>query len=303
MSSVSPAPAPPPSRASSAKGSVVRRKVALIVPCHNEAAALPHLKLAIDRLRWALVEQFDLAVLLIDDGSTDDTASAMNELFGQCDGATIHRHEVRRGIASAIATGIGHADAEIVASIDADCTYDPLILEPMLRLLTGDVDLVVASPYHPDGGVESVPAWRLHMSRGASRLYRVLMRNKLYTYTSCVRVAWRDSIVDLSVGNPGFVGIVELLWNLDRRGGRIVEHPAILKTRRVGQSKMRVAQATLAHLGLLARAASTRLFARPCRRKPRGRPSNGVAAGDCAPGSLDERVASPRPAKLFSNEP
>ena len=105
------------------------------------------------------------------------------------------RHEANRGLAAAIPTGLAETQAEIVASLDADCTYDPLQLVPMLRLLAPDVDLVVASPYHPRGTVEGVAAWRLALSRLASRLYRCVMRNKLHTYTSCVRV-YRRSVGD-----------------------------------------------------------------------------------------------------------
>ena len=161
------------------------------MPCHNEAEAIPDLKLGMERLRSALQRRFDLQWLLVDDGSTDDTPSLMRELSRECDDVTVLCHDRCQGIAAAINTGLQHTTAEIVASLDADCTYDPLILEPMLQLLTREVDMVVASPYHPRGGVEGVPAWRLQLSQGASRIYGLLMRNKLHTYTSCVRVGWR----------------------------------------------------------------------------------------------------------------
>jgi dolichol-phosphate mannosyltransferase len=130
----------------------------------------------------------------------------------------------------------------------------------MLPLLTESVDLVVASPYHPAGGVVGVPRWRLAISRLASRLYRLVMHNSLHTYTSCVRLYRRSSVADLTLESNGFVGIVELVWQLDRRGGKIVEAPAVLRVRQTGQSKMRVARATLAHLRLLTQAAWQRLL-------------------------------------------
>lgn len=235
-------------------------KLSLIVPCHNEAPSLIGLKAALDRLQSELSNQAQLHLLLIDDGSTDGTAELMRDVFKANDNATIVHHSSRQGIAAAIATGLAHTDAEIAASIDADCTYDPTVLAPMLQLLHDDVDLVVASPYHPHGGVEGVAPWRLAISRMASRLYRLVMRNKLHTYTSCVRVYRRRSVVDLPVRSRGFVGIVELLWHLDRRGGKIVEYPAVLRTRKTGQSKMRVFRATLAHLRLLSLAALIRMF-------------------------------------------
>ena len=48
---------------------------------------------------------------------------------------------------------LSQAAAEIVASIDADCTYEPIQLRSLLALLADDVDMVVASPYHPAGSV------------------------------------------------------------------------------------------------------------------------------------------------------
>src|SRR2546423_5300424 len=110
--------------------------------------------------------------------------------------------------------------AEIVASLDADCTYDPQQLASLLARLADDIDLVVASPYHPAGSVVGVPSWRLALSRLASRLYGLVMSNKLYTYSSCVRVYRRSSVIDLPPVQDGFAGIVELLWQLDRHGGR-----------------------------------------------------------------------------------
>ena len=157
-----------------------------------------------------------------------------------------------RGIAAAISTGPAtRAGRDRRLDRRHDCTYDPLQLVPMLRLFEQDVDAVVASPYHPAGSVVGVPAWRLGLSKLASRLYRGVFRNKLNTYTSCVRVYRRSSVVNLPLRNGGFVGVVELLWQLDRRGGKIVEHPATLTVRKTGHSKMRVARTTLLHLRLL----------------------------------------------------
>ena len=94
--------------------------------------------------------------------------------------------------------------------------------------MTDDVDMVVASPYHPRGKVVGVPPgdW---LSRGWRRgCIGLVMRNKLHTYTSCVRVYRKSAVVDLPVSHGGFVGVVELLWQLDRRGGTIAECPAVL---------------------------------------------------------------------------
>jgi len=211
-------------------------------------------------LKRGLAGKYELEFLLVDDGSTDETWSLLHDVFRGRPDVQLLQHETNRGLAAAIATGLARSQAEIVASLDADCTYHPRQLASMLPLLTDDVDLVVASPYHPRGDVVGVPAWRLWFSRLASRLYGTVMRNKLHTYTSCVRVYRRSAVIDLPIRHRGFVGVVELVWQLDRRGGRIVECPARLTVRKTGQSKMRIARTAIAHLGLLAQAAWLQVF-------------------------------------------
>jgi len=236
--------------------------VSIIVPCHNEADSLENLATGLVRLRAALCGRYEVEYLLVDDGSRDATWSRMKEVFGGWKDVRLLRHELNRGIAAAIQTGLREGKSEIAASLDADCTYDPLQLEAMLQRMDYGVDMVVASPYHPRGRVEGVPRWRLALSYLASRLYRLVLCNKLHTYTSCVRVYRRSAVVDLPAEHGGFVGIVELLWQLDRRGGAIIESPALLTVRRHGQSKMRIAREIAGHLRLLATAAWARLLRR-----------------------------------------
>jgi glycosyltransferase involved in cell wall biosynthesis len=170
------------------------------------------------------------------------------------------RHETNQGVAAGILTGLRAARAEIVCSMDCDCTYDPHELKNMLPLLTGDVDLVTASPYHREGGVRNVPDWRLFLSKGASWLYRRALRSKLATYTSCFRVYRRSAVVDLPLEEKGFLGVAEMLGRLDLAGGKIVEYPAVLEVRLFGISKMKTARTIAGHLKLLSRLSRIRLF-------------------------------------------
>jgi dolichol-phosphate mannosyltransferase len=236
-------------------------ELAVIVPCYNEAEGVAHLQAGLDRLRSALEGETRLELLLVDDGSSDDTLARLHQHFGGDSACAILHHPVNRGIAAAIATGLAHARAEVAASLDADCTYDCLQIVPMARLLVEGVDLVVASPYHPQGRVLGVPRWRLRLSQAASRIYRAILRNKLHTYTSCVRVYRRDSVVALPLSDGGFAGIVELVCRLDCGGGKIVEYPAVLTVRTTGQSKMRIARTIAAHLRMMSWAGWLRWFA------------------------------------------
>jgi hypothetical protein len=91
-----------------------------------------------------------------------------------------------------------------------------------------------------------------------SRLYRLVLRQQLATYTSCFRVYRRAAVVGLPVKAPGFLGVAEMLGLLDLAGGTIVECPAALEVRLLGRSKMKIGKTMAGHLRLLARLAAAR---------------------------------------------
>lgn len=225
--------------------------VTIIVPCFNEESGCENFHANVVRLRKHLDQKYNLMLVLVDDGSSDGTLNKLKELFGNDRSCTIVSHGENRGVGAAIMTGIQHASTEIVCSMDFDCSYDPQQFTQMIPLLGDDVDIVTASPYHPDGLVRNVPKWRLALSKAASVMYGCLLDSKLFTYTSCFRVYRRRSVANIKLSNDGFVGVVELLWEVDRSGGKIVECPATLGVREYGQSKMRTMQVMFGHLGLM----------------------------------------------------
>jgi exopolysaccharide biosynthesis WecB/TagA/CpsF family protein len=240
-------------------GTTSKTPVTVVVPCCNEEPGIPVLWENLSRLASDLADRHELEFVFVDDGSRDATFSLLSRVTAGKPRYRVVQHERNQGVAAAIMTGLRAARTEIVCSIDADCTYDPRQLKQLLPLLTDGVALVTASPYHPQGRVCQVPRWRLAISRGASFLYRCVLRQKLCTYTSCFRVYRRSTVAGIQLDNPGFVGIAELLWRLDQRGARIAECPAVLDMRRCGQSKIRLVRTIAGHLRLLYRAMWSRL--------------------------------------------
>ena len=116
-------------------------------------------------------------------------------------------------------------------------------------------DVVTASPYHPDGAVKNVPEWRLFLSKTLSRVYRLLLRRRVYTWTACFRVYRRNAVLHLPQDAHGQLGGPQEPRIVLRRGGVVVEHPCTLEARLLGFSKMRVLRVVAGHLGLLARVA------------------------------------------------
>jgi polysaccharide deacetylase family protein (PEP-CTERM system associated) len=258
---------PPMLRPTLASIDIIHRKpVTVVVPLYNEEETIGYLANTLDRVRKAFESGYETAFILVDDGSKDATWAKAQAALGARGDVRLLQHDRNQGVAAAIMTGLRAATTGIVCSIDADCSYDPLVLLKMIPKLVEGVDLVTASPYHPEGGVSNVPGWRLFLSKGASRLYRRVFHNRLHTYTSCVRVYRRDVVKDIPVEHGNFLGVVELLGRLDQAGSRIVEHPALLETRVLGRSKMKTARTIIGHLNLMTRFALGRMKPPP---KPR----------------------------------
>jgi len=251
-------------KVASSQETIVKRKsqnenISIVIPCYNEAEALPYLANTLKSVETELIENgYQPNFIFVDDKSTDGTLDLLNKFFVTRENFEIIEHDTNRGVAAGIMTGICAAKTEIVCSMDCDCTYDPHELLNMLPLLSKNVDMVTASPYHKNGGVRNVPGWRLFLSRGASFLYRRVLRSKLDTYTSCFRVYRRSSVLGMKLNESGFLGVAEMLGRLDLDGGRIVEYPAVLEVRLFGASKMKTAKTIFGHLKLLSHLAKIR---------------------------------------------
>ena len=238
------------------------KPLTVIVPCYNEAESLRYLANTLERVRQALADDYEVKYLIVEDGSADETWPVLEATFRGAPHVALVRHPHNLGVAAAIMTGLRRADTELVASMDCDCTYDPLGLPQLLAKLVPGVDMVTASPYHPEGRVRNVPRWRLGLSKSAAWMYRRIVGHQLYTYTSCFRAYRRTSVAGINLAHGGFLGVAELVAKLDLIGGRIVEHPATLEVRMLGRSKMKTVRTVFGHLGLMSRLARMRLKAR-----------------------------------------
>ncbi len=233
-------------------------ELSIVIPCYNEEASLSYLNKTLANFstasRGSLLPNF----IFVDDGSHDTTWDKLNAYFADRSDCKLVRHAKNEGIAAAIITGFKNSTSDIVAVLDADCTFNPIQLIEMVPMLSDEVAAVAASPLHSQGSLANVPGWRLLLSRGAAFLYRSVLHHKFTSYTSCFRVYRRSAVADISVSNYGFCGVTEILARLDLAGYRIVECPAELETRLLGQSKINLFKTIGGHLHLIARLAAAR---------------------------------------------
>ncbi|MER8800046.1 glycosyltransferase family 2 protein [Mesorhizobium sp. M0954] len=97
-------------------------EISIVIPCRNEAANLP---LLLDEIGTAMAGR-DFEVIVVDDGSTDDTPSVLAAEAALRRFPLRHlRHEKSAGQSLSVRSGAWAARGDIVATIDGDGQNDP----------------------------------------------------------------------------------------------------------------------------------------------------------------------------------
>lgn len=229
-------------------------RLSIIIPCYNEEEALPQLFEKLRSLEKQITDLPEMAVefVFVDDGSSDNTFAMLNEQASGMKETKVVRHEVNRNLGAAMKTGAESAGkCDWLVFLDSDCTYEPALVLKLLARAREGFDIVTASPYHPGGAVEGVPAWRLFLSTSLSRVYRLLLRSDLYTFTAMVRVVRRDIWPVITNERDDFSFVTMILIKALQAGYRVGEVPAVLHQRKYGQSKMRVARTIRSHINII----------------------------------------------------
>ena len=189
----------------------------LILPCRDEAAALPDLIARVP-------DGFD--VIVVDNGSTDGTA----EVAARCGARVVH--EPRPGYGAAVESGVRAARAEWVAVIDGDGSLDPREVPELLALVRdGEATMAVGRRRAVGRG-----AWPWHARAGnAAVLWWLRRRTGLAVRDIApVRVCRREDLLALDVRDRRFGYPVELLVRAQQTGWVLREVDVTYRPRAAG---------------------------------------------------------------------
>lgn len=240
----------------------MKNKLFVVLPAYNESSAVAPL---LERLAAASLSR-PLRVVLVDDGSLDDTAGVARGFASKLD-LTLLSHGRNRGMAEAIRTGMTHAlahasDEDSVATMDADNSHPPEILPLLENKLAEGFDAVVASRYAAGGAEIGLSAHRKVLSRTCSRFLGALLPIPgISDYTSGYRLYRASALRRLQSATSGrffdedsFACTAEILLALDRLGARFAEAPLELRyDLKKSESKMKVPQTVLRYFSLARR--------------------------------------------------
>ena len=118
----------------------MEKLISVIIPCYNSEK---HIRKCIDSV---LSQNYrSLEVIIIDDGSTDNTA-AMLDAYAQSDRRVVLLHQPNAGAGAAINTAIGLVRGELMAFVDHDDWLEPSMYERLYAAMTeADADMAVSN--------------------------------------------------------------------------------------------------------------------------------------------------------------
>lgn len=115
-------------------------KLSIIIPLYNEEESLKQLHQEIDAV--SKEHQLDLQIIMIDDGSTDQSWQVVEQLAEKDDRVQGIRFRTNFGKAAALTAGMHAAEGELLMMMDADLQDDPQEIPAMLKQIDAGYDVV-----------------------------------------------------------------------------------------------------------------------------------------------------------------
>ncbi len=201
--------------------------VSIVVPVKNEAGNVAAL---VDEIAAALnATAFEL--IYVNDGSTDGTDAELTALMASRPWLRQIRHVQSCGQSAAVRTGVTHARAPVIATLDGDGQNDPAFIPQMLRTLADGAPGMGLVAGQRVGRKDT--GFKKFQSRVANGVRSFVLRDSTRD-TGCGLKAFRRDVV---LALPYFDGLHRFLPALVRRDGYTIGYVDVIdRSRRAGTS-------------------------------------------------------------------
>jgi dolichol-phosphate mannosyltransferase len=204
-------------------------ELTVVLPAINEA---DNLSLVLPKLHDICRPIGPYEILVVDGGSTDDTAARAAR-----HGAQVHVQK-ERGYGNALKEAFALARGRYVVTMDADYSHDPTFIRDLYEARDRGA-VVVASRYCP-GGSSDVSGLRSALSRILNAVFRRVLAIPIRDMSSGFRLYRRDALREVEITRRNFDALEEVLIKIVGMGHPVIEIPFTYKARQEGVSKARV---------------------------------------------------------------
>jgi dolichol-phosphate mannosyltransferase len=223
-------------------------QLALVIPTLREAE---NIRVVLDRVRASL-DPLGMAyeILIVDDDSRDGIEAIVAEITAEDPRVRLLVRKGERGLGGAVLHGWKHTDADVLGVIDADLQHPPELLPRLWQALDAGSDVVLASRYAPQGGLDNWHPARHLLSRAAIWMTYPLQKKSIRVQDPMAGffMVRRSCLREVELHNKGFKILLEIL--VRGKVNSVTEVPFTFGPRRAGTSKANLAVG-LDYFGLL----------------------------------------------------
>ena len=184
-------------------------KVFIAIPTYNEAKNIGQL------LEDIFAHLPEVSVLVVDDGSPDNTTLAVKEKMRKFKNIYLFERSGKLGFASAYLTAfreiINHHQADLLITMDADFSHNPSYL-PILISAVETCDMVIGSRYTKEGGIKNWSMVRRILSRAGNFYARMVTGLPVKDMTAgflCLRISFLKKIPWQDMRAQGYAWLME----------------------------------------------------------------------------------------------
>jgi len=196
-------------------------KLSIIIPVYNEARFISTVieKVKSVKLPDNIIEE----IIVIDDGSTDDTGKIL-EQYNSDSAIKIFHQEKNMGKSSAVRLGIAMSTGDMILIQDADLEYDPddypKLIGPIIK---NEASVVYGSRFK--GTIENIPLINRIANILSNMTVNILFHKKITDIHTCYKVFKRDIFKKIEITSKRFTFDTEVTDKILKLGYEIYEIP------------------------------------------------------------------------------
>ncbi len=194
-------------------------KLTVTMPCYNEAATLAQ---AVERVLAADTLGLDLEIVIVDDGSADQSVAIAEEIGNRDARVRVIRQAANRGKGAALRAGFSEASGDIILVQDADLEYDPAEYPKLLGpILDGRADVVFGSRFIGGDGHRVLYFWHSLGNKVLTMLSNMMTNLNLTDMETCYKVFRREVLEKIVIREDRFGFEPEITAKIARLRPRI----------------------------------------------------------------------------------
>lgn len=206
------------------------RRVSAFFPCYNDALSIGKMVSDVTAALESLVDEFE--VIVVNDGSSDDSFAVLERLRTHYPHLRIVSHERNRGYGGALISGFANARFEWVFYTDGDAQYDASEIGRLVAAVDDDTDVVQGFKIG-----RGDPWYRKVIGRAYHHLVRALFRLPVRDTDCDFRLVSRRILDQVTLRSVTGVICVEMMFEFKRVGARFVEVGVSHRSRPHGRSQ------------------------------------------------------------------